>query len=163
MPMWFLTKEKKEELCKQRDAKVWSLSSSKILMTNSEAKVWPLNRLAADWTKHPEEEESSRPLEGRSCCFLWGARGIGTCLVINPGFMYIQHSKSLVLITFLLFSRVLRQKRRRMLPCLLKRPPEKAEQWKWKWSRRLCPLHRAAELFHESPAPWKLKLIRRQI
>lgn len=22
MPMWFLTKEKKEELCKQRDAKV---------------------------------------------------------------------------------------------------------------------------------------------
>lgn len=23
MPMWFLTKEKKEELCKQRDAKVW--------------------------------------------------------------------------------------------------------------------------------------------
>lgn len=23
MPMWFLTKEKKEELCKQRDNKVW--------------------------------------------------------------------------------------------------------------------------------------------
>lgn len=23
MPMWYLTKEKKEELCKQRDAKVW--------------------------------------------------------------------------------------------------------------------------------------------
>lgn len=26
MPMWFLTKEKKEELCKQRDAKVAVLS-----------------------------------------------------------------------------------------------------------------------------------------
>lgn len=25
MPMWFLTKEKKEELCKQRDAKVGRL------------------------------------------------------------------------------------------------------------------------------------------
>lgn len=76
MPMWFLTKEKKEELCKQRDAKVESLSYSKTPMTNSEAKVWPFNCLAADWTKHPEEEESSRPLEGRSCCILWGARGI---------------------------------------------------------------------------------------
>ena len=29
MPMWYLTKEKKEELCKQRDSKVWpSISPS---------------------------------------------------------------------------------------------------------------------------------------
>jgi len=28
MPMWYLTKEKKEELCKQRDAKVCSCCSS---------------------------------------------------------------------------------------------------------------------------------------
>ena len=27
MPMWYLTKEKKEELCKQRDSKVWPSSS----------------------------------------------------------------------------------------------------------------------------------------
>ena len=31
MPMWFLTKEKKEELCRQRDAKVCVLKGSDVV------------------------------------------------------------------------------------------------------------------------------------
>lgn len=140
-----------------------SLSPSKTLTTNSKAKFWPFNRPAAGWTKHPEEEESSWPLEGRTCRFLRRAWGISLSTSV---WSLVQDScvfrtQSLVLFTFLLFFRALRQKRRRTLLCLLKRVPEKAKRQKW--SRRLCPLHRAAESSHVSPAPWKLRLTGRQI
>lgn len=152
--------------------------------------TWPDCCPVDDGAEHPEEEESSRPVEGRPCCFLWATGGIGflsvyTCstfrfcfsfrdmlnqglgswaymlwaLIQASGYIHSFHLDN-ILILFLVL-RSLKQKRRRMPPCLLKRGLGKAN-W-WRWSRRLCPRHRVVALFHALPAPWKLKLTGRQI
>lgn len=78
MPMWFLTKEKKEELCKQRDAKVRCsvMPSKKSFKFNLVClmQTLPISDLTAVFidyrAERPEKEESSRHVEGRPGCFL---------------------------------------------------------------------------------------------
>lgn len=60
--MWFLTKEKKEELCKQRDAKVCFILLFTILISNPEANlsfkppvIWQLTELNTLKKKSPSD------------------------------------------------------------------------------------------------------------
>lgn len=65
MPMWFLTKEKKEELCKQRDAKMTELN---ILKKKSPADLWREDLAAfseeLERVEAKEKEEASVPVKG---------------------------------------------------------------------------------------------------
>ncbi|CAG5908755.1 unnamed protein product [Menidia menidia] len=74
MPMWFLTKEKKEELCKQRDAKLTELST---LKKKSPCDLWKEDLAAFSeelerFEAKEKEEEAAMPVKGAK-----GAKGAG--------------------------------------------------------------------------------------
>ncbi|CAJ1080808.1 DNA topoisomerase 2-alpha isoform X1 [Xyrichtys novacula] len=66
MPMWFLTKEKKEELCKQRDAKLTELNTMK---KKTPADLWKEDLVAfseeLERIEAKEKEEASVPVKGK--------------------------------------------------------------------------------------------------
>lgn len=76
MPMWFLTKEKKDELCKQRDAKVTMTLTKRRSGSVPDVRVmfsfppffrsWVL--VIDDRVERVEEEVSFRSVEGGSRC-----------------------------------------------------------------------------------------------
>ncbi|KAK7919775.1 hypothetical protein WMY93_011059 [Mugilogobius chulae] len=65
MPMWYLTKEKKDELCKQRDAKLTELN---ILKSKSPADLWREDLAAfteeLERIEAKEKEEAAAPAKG---------------------------------------------------------------------------------------------------
>lgn len=83
MPMWFLTKEKKDELCKQRDEKVittWTITNTwALIMAKLDHVVFIFIYLFNDilvideWAEYIEEEVSIRSVEGGSRCIYRGA------------------------------------------------------------------------------------------